>query len=483
MNVLREILAISSYRPNDGPLMDLYELTLDKHLSNELAREYFEKERSTGSFHLSYNRLKNKALTGILSIKFGQLTGAQQEWIKLFLFYIQVRILYRLNKRESFKKFAPKIIKRATELGVFDIALTISRFLTLFYSEVEPNTSSFNTFHQKAAALKEKIDQEFRIEHFYTRIVFNLRKNKLRFIQLSELDYFTRIKTTNKDFKFRFYYYVLANIKYDLAKDQSSFVQNTKEALTFFESSRFPLPANVRWSFLINLVPIYLQRKKYSQVEATLNACESLSIKGSFNWQLTMLYKALFGFHSQKLGITLGAWKKAQAYTKKLNNQIIKDRWEIVGAYLIFYYKIGKIKSSDLEKLSTTKKLSNFRLYKFINTLQLIQSDQPQKANLLVLQFLHLLADQKLKKYTHLSLTINDHIKKYFNTYPYRRTKLFLQCLRSIVKGNFHPTGAARHAQVQAQKLMQPIQPIDLNLMEKEIVPYHFLWSDCQLLL
>jgi len=99
---------------------------------------------------------------------------------------------------------------------------------------------------------------------------------------------------------------------------------------------------------------------------------------------------------------------------------------------------------------------TKFKLGKFLNIEEKQRNDE-QKANLLVLELLHLLADGKRLLYFEKLERIEGYISSRFRAHIFKRTRYFLRLLKSIVKGNYHI-------------------PLARSL-DIEIVPYELLWE------
>jgi len=293
-------------------------------------------------------------------------------------------------------------------------------------------------------------------------------KNKKPLAPLfQELKAMEAIANNNYDYKFRLWYHHSVNRMADKEGNKALFLANTQKALAFFDASKTPLPYTTRWLFLINLVPIYITEKQYALTERTLHTCLDLPNKGSFNWHLTLLFQAIYGFYTNKPAIALQAWAKANSIPKQFDSPIITERWEMISAYLALYGKLGKINYPK-----------NFRFYTFLNTIKAKKRDDAQKANLIVLELLHLLVRGKRKPFIEKTWKINQYLADYFNKHTFKRTKYFLRSIRSIVDANFHVTRTQLHAEKHLQKMRSFDEMIDLNLLEKEIVPYELLWEE-----
>ena len=179
------------------------------------------------------------------------------------------------------------------------------------------------------------------------------------------------------------------------------------------------------------------------------------------------MLKAIYGIYSNKPQIALNALLNSKAHKKRFTNPVLNERWEIIEAYLSFLGRTGKIAYPN-----------KFRFSKLNNTLKSNNRTEAQKANVLVLELLFLLVNNKIDAFTKRTWQIERVIAKNFNKRPFRRTKYFLRSLRCVVDGNYHPAGAARHAERHLSKMRAIKETIDLNLLDKEVIPYEMLWGE-----
>lgn len=463
MQILQEINDLSTFRPEKGVLFDLYNIVIERNISREQAVELFLK-KGQRNFKVYYKRLKDKLLAGILENSFREFTAVQRQHIDLAKKYTETTILIQLGKKKAGIKIAEEVIRKAEILGVLEVQLTLCRSLVSIYATQDKASKKYQYYQAKCLTLKKAYDDEFMMERLYHDLLF-ARKHKKPMAHLFEqLRNMEEVAMTNEHYRFRLYYHYAINRMADYNDDQSLFLENTKMTIDFFDSIKTLLPYTVRFAFLINLVPIHLKKKDYRLTERTLNACLQLPNKGSFNWQLTLYYKCLYGFYSQNINMALNAYQQAHSVKALFNSTDMEYNWEVARAYLVFFAKTKKIAWQE-----------KFKLAKFINSMPKKPSTE-QRANMMVLEFLHLLADNKLKRYTQKTFNLDDTIYTHFNRLAWRRTKYMLKIFRAVLKGNFNQMGATRHALVFLEKLDSIGQ--DKDVLEKEIVPYEFLWEE-----
>ena len=465
MQALREIESLSTFRPQQGTLLELYDLIIKKNIPKDSIIALFVDKGK--DYKLTYNRLKDKLLAGVLSNSFRQLTTVQKQHVNLVKKYAQAKILIQLHQRIGGVKIAEEVIRKAEALGVIEIALTLSTDLETHFSTHETTSKKYSYYANKALDLKQAYDEQFAMQKLFNALQYAYKNKKPMVHLFQELKSMEEIANYNNHYKFRLWYHHSINRMADIEGDKALLVANTEKAMAFFDSSPTPLPYTTRWLFLINLVPIYIAEKKYVLTERTLHTCLSLPAKGTFNWHLTLLFQAIYGFYTNKPAIALQAWMRAKSVPQQFDSPIITERWDMISAYLALYGKLGKINYPK-----------SFRFYTFLNTIKAKRRDDAQKANLIVLELLHLLVAGKKKRFIEKTWKINQYLADYFNKHTFKRTKYFLRSVRSIVDANFHVTRTQLHAERHLAKMRSFDERIDLNLLEKEIVPYELLWEE-----
>lgn len=215
----------------------------------------------------------------------------------------------------------------------------------------------------------------------------------------------------------------------------------------------------MKWSFAYQLLPIYIQQGSYAKSELMVNKCLSYCLKGTYNWHLTLFYKIVLGFYSNKPAISLQACIQAKSVPQKFHSEAISERWKIIEAYLYFFSKLGKINYT-----------TNFRIYKFLNDAKYTNS-----LNLLIIELLSLLINKKKKMYMKRVERIEDVIQ---SNRGYPRAAYFLRMLRAVELGDYNVLRVSAHAKKHVGLLAKAKnKKLNINVFDKEPVPYEILWE------
>ena len=181
------------------------------------------------------------------------------------------------------------------------------------------------------------------------------------------------------------------------------------------------------------MIPVFLSKKNYAKAEHAINECIQYPTQGSYNWHLTLFYKAVLGFYSNKPLIALSALHQAEKTPKKFKSAVIDERWKIISAYLSLLNKVGKIHYPK-----------NFRTYRFLNE---TKPNPTGKINLIIIELLHLLMDGKKKQYMNRVENIESYIQSNLRGKDNARPKYFLRMLRTVEKGRLSPCTCDRSCQ------------------------------------
>ena len=203
-----------------------------------------------------------------------------------------------------------------------------------------------------------------------------------------------------KSNRFHHVRFLTAVLYYQVKRQEAKMLATCEEALQHFENI-MDLPYIIKFSFYFRAIAFHLSRQEFAQAETLINKSLIGPARGKHNWQIIMIHRALLGFHSRKPAIALDAWHKATKLPKKFQTEQVKERWQIVRAYLELY---------DVEMPG------KWRLSRFINSLPVSSSDKiGNHLSILIVEMLHLL---KAKKYEHyryrcerLEAYIKEHLK------------------------------------------------------------------------
>lgn len=458
MNTIKEIAFFSTYQPDNGDLLKLFHLAIDKEFSREEALNFFP---SKTHFNVIYKKLKDKLLDGILLSSFKNLSKVQKVHFKIRNRSVESIMLIYSEKKTAGIKIAEETLVAAMKYGLVDIVLSMSRELENHYAAIEGNSRKWRKFNKITVKYLKYLTHECIAQSLYAELANCILSKKDPSHLLPKIEELKSLLPTNHQYKFRLLYYTSLNLYARYNNDQVTVIKVCQDAITFFSTCNFHLPYFTQWTFRFHMIPIYLNQKKYAKAEVIIRECLKLPTKGSYNWHSTLFYQAILGFYSNKPQIVAKTWKLAINTTKKFHADAIDNRWLIIKAYLHFYAKVNRIAS-----------MGPFRLYRFLNN---VEANQKGKVNLYILELLHLLVDGKKTQFMRRA----DYIETYMRLNPRlpKRSRYFLRMLRAVELGDYHIVRVTAHAKKHYQKLINTEVSVDINVADAEPVKYEILWD------
>jgi len=461
MDILKDISVISSYRPQSGDLLKLFSLAVEKELKKEEIVHFFS---SKNYFRVTYKKLKDQLLDGILVNSFSHLSKLQQQHLRIHKRALESKMLINTGSKIAGIKIAEETFQAAEKYDLVDVALSLSRELELLFSNIYLDKVKRNKYKAKTLAYRRYYDNECQAQSLFADLAFCVQKNQPTDHIPEAIAALRQISANNQQYKFRLYYYSVQSLYAHFKGDHLSLVTICKEAISFFDAQTNPLlPYVTKWNFYFQLIPYYLSIRNYAEAESCINRCLKYPKKGSYNWHITLLFKVVLGFHSHKPAISLKAYRQAHSVKPLFESKLIETRWSIIYAYLCLLNKVDKVHLPN-----------EFRLYRFLNKESALISS---KTNFLFLELLHLLLSDNKRAYMECAEKIEVYIQQHLKGPQFYRTKYFLRMLRSIDTGDYHPIRIAAHAKKNFDKLKKTSPKINLDVVDQEPVPYEWLWE------
>ena len=328
-----------------------------------------------------------------------------------------------------------------------------------------PLTQQYRKFQSKLDIVTSILNDEIKIKGAYHDLMLRYNKNKnIDHIPkvISEL---VLIAKDNNQPRFRYLYYSIISVYHQIINDQEKVIKNNNIAYKFFSSQKKTLSYVYQYAFLSDLIPIYMLQKKFKETKSILETCISLPPFNSFNHHKILIYQAYFGFRSDTPQLVKQAYEIAHAFPTKFQSNLIEKRWHLIKGYLALYHKFGVLYFNK-----------GFRLQKFLNVSEK-QGDNIEKANLIILELLHLLVAKNFPKFITKLDRVEPFITARFKSHDFKRTRFFLRMLKAIIKGNYTKKLVIAHAESQIKKLAKSHKEINVDTIEREIVPYEILWN------
>ena len=465
MEVLKSITKLSTYRPKRGLKKVLFDLAQKEGYSRKKAEQYFKERKKGGQFSVVYKRLKNDLMEGLLNTSLSQFSKSSAERIKVWKRLLQIKMLLKIENKTAGTKHAIHTIVLAEKNNEWEVVVSLCRELLIQYSLISPDKVKYEKYLKKFNQANQIIKDEITAELIYQDLVLCQRTRKPIDHIAEKIEILEKIVSSNRYYKFRYLYYSIKNLYYQLIQDDTNLLMNSQSAYQFFDTLKQDLPYHTKLNFIIKLIPYHILKKEFTEAKILLDKCLLLPPKGSVNWHLILQYQCCFGLYTNDLELALDSYRKAFSIPIKFENPDLLDRWRLFYGYLAFYAKIGQIEWN-----------CSFRLRRFLN-IQEERGNEEQKVNLIIIELIHLLADGKreeyLKKVEQIESTLSNRLKKH----NFKRCRHFLRMLKIVIRGNYRASLVSAHAHVHLNKLRSTSIGLDTTIFDREIVPYELLWD------
>ncbi len=472
MELLKHITQLSTYRPESGLKKELYQLVVEENYNRTQAKRHFEAQQYKSNFRVVYKNLKDSLLDGVITTPLYKLPSLIRSKLQVWKKQLQYRIFIQIGDKEAGIKLAIETLIAAEQNEQFDVIHTICRDLLTYYSTSHSNTQKYQKYRQKYIVANKLMQQEAKAEIIYTDLWhhYHTKQSIFHFSQaIAELE---TIALTNNKYKFRYFFYSLKSLFFELSKDDDALLANNKTAYTFFDQLDRELHYAIKLNFIAGSIPFYILKNQFAAAEYAINLSLTVAPIHSFNWQNVLTLQSILGFYSHKPQIALRAFKSSmEVPSKKIKSEVLSDKWHLIKGYLAFFGAIGRIPAME-----------SFKLSKWLNITE-HRNNTAQKANLIIIELLYHLATKNHEKYFRKTELLESYITTHFKAHKYKRTRYFLRMLKAVVKGNYHHDIVPIYAAKQLTKLKAAQSELNSEVIELELIPYEMIWQEVLALL
>ncbi|MCO6476815.1 MAG: hypothetical protein J5I94_09365 [Phaeodactylibacter sp.] len=408
-----------------------------------------------------YSELKGKlrdALVDAAIMNSNQGSEANKAFAKASKYYLAALHFYRAGSRIAGHELSKKACNIARKYNFTQLHFLASNEIAHHYGAIEGDTREFNFFLKEAHTSFENLQSEVMARLSYLEIAHkhansrSLKKNLLPIID-EKVKQIQSIPHANT-FSFVIYYYNIQAFKHSILRDFEGMILLCDEALLKLKAIKAK-PYIGYFAFKVKKLMAFISLSEYGLAQKELDDCLRLAPKGSYNWALALVYKAILGFHSNNLEQTA----EAIGHARKLYNKLpenVRDQWLVIEAFLDFL------------------KGKNVKMGKLLNQVDLFSRDK-QGANIpvIILEAISLLKSGKkgglidkaeaYKQYAHRNLRVETTI----------RSNLFMKMLLQIPAGRFKREVVERRVKQYQARLSSH----DIEAIEVEMVPYEALWE------
>ncbi|MEO1263565.1 MAG: hypothetical protein AAFZ15_32435 [Bacteroidota bacterium] len=467
MEPIKQLSQVSTYKPRTGLMLTLYDLFRGGASRGEAESCFNGIGKTTEHFREVYGQLKRKLLGGVLFYSFNDYSKyIQLEFKALNDFTIAIKLIRTENKLVAIPE-SEKVFEKLVYLGLTEFALAIAIELEHHYAVVEANKKKYDKYKEWVRQLRFAYFKEIEIIQFYNEVAYCITRQK----ELPNVP--EELKTIAgqeqiKSYRFNLFYYSTANLWHRVHSDHVKIIYTCKQALAFFTNYENPLPYTTTWNFQRQMIPIHIAMGENSLAEVMASKCLKVARKGSFNWHISLIYKALVGFHSNKPKIAFQAWKTAHSVPMKFKQTpVIKQRWLLIQSYLELYAKLGRLHMPQ-----------SFRLYKFLNSVPTLNADKGKNnVAVIVCHLLHLWIDHKKEAFGDKAKQLRAYTNRHLNRSDYDRPRWFLLMLEKFYDANFHPVRYQPRIKYLWKKINNSKSYVTAQVFETEVIPFELAWQ------
>jgi hypothetical protein len=389
-----------------------------------------------------------------------------------------VKLLYSYGQRNLGVAIAHKTFKKAVYFDFTEIALMLSKELRVYYSTITGEKEKARLFSEYVDKYLKIYTAELEADKFYSDLMVNYifskaNKPELKCIAVKYCDRIDELSQEVDSYRFRFMYYLIFILRYEIENDYRSTLILCEQALEYFLNQKHIGVKNVLFNLYLKMIACNIQLQQFEEAKRNVSMCLDLAQEGGYNWYITQELHFL---------LMLRSYNYQNAYKIYINvfgqpnfnaqQKAILERWKINEAFVHFLTLKGKI----VVERGTLK--NNFRINKFLNEVpKLSQDKRGTNITLLVLQVLFLLEKERyediFERIEPLRMYSSRHLRK-DDTF---RGNCFIKMLMQLPAGRFHKEAVKRKAAPYLKKLHSVPLDVAKQTAELEIIPYEELWE------
>jgi hypothetical protein len=413
--------------------------------------------RGKGYVSVVVARLKANLLREVINYDFKDYAEYTQRRHEVYCQFTVCMSLLRAGLKNIAVPESEKTIKNALGIGALLPALALALELENFYTVINDRSKYYN-IKALVDELKPEYEMQMGLLRKFSEIQFIINNG----LPLGDFEKeLNAIYRPGAYYRSNLYYFMSQNLVYRYRGDQTALVDSCRAALAFFSKIKTPMPNAVKWNLRRQMIPVLVQQKEYGRAEAAARQCCNEMPVGSYNWNISLIYLALVGFHSGRPKIALEAWRQATSTKMKFKETAaIHDQWQLCRCYLSLY------------GLTLPGK---FRIYKFINSLKVSGKDKTEgNVSVLSAHLLHLWRDGKKEAFGDLAARLPDYIKRH--TLP-KRSKVFFKLVGCFYQSSYHPNRYEPRIKKLLTELQSTHTNIHTNLFKTEVIPIESQWA------
>ena len=281
------------------------------------------------------------------------------------------KLNHRGKIRESFQ-IALKNLRKAARLHLHDTALSFAKTCLNYFSSVEPNSKSRKRYEKLIEKYSNLRNRQERSEYLFNNFTYSFTRRKMN--DLGPLvEEFRALLNGELNYAIASNCYHALSMYYTATREEEKLLNVCTSAIKYFQELPFKASRPI-YTFTFNLLPIYIDRKRYEEVEQLIS--EALPKNRDLAYFKCCQFRAINYLRS-------GQYRRAQDYifnlpTNKMPAEL-RGEWDIYKGYTIVLGMLGMIENKYKFRFS--------RLFKELDVLD--PEHQNGNRNIVLLEILY----------------------------------------------------------------------------------------------
>jgi len=378
--------------------------------------------------------------------------GKMQECRKLYLLAMS---LIEQGQREEAKKKLLRAQRIAVEYNFTLLAYNCTVEL-MNDAGINRRAKKFGEYRKQKEVLFKDLEAERLAEEYYYEVALYVNKKRgikeeLFSDMINKLDTFSCTTT-----KFLEYYYMICVFRDLNVVDYAAIKRDAKTALDMLEGKKGVYNSTLQM-LTKNKGFAHIALGEYEEAARLLSEAAQYAPAGSYNQGIIYYYQALNALH---MGEYYLAYKLFRAH-KDTKYETLQEQWIILGAYLYFLNKVGKL-DNGAERFSIGKYLNE--------TLSTAHDKTGNRVNSLIGELLVYLAKHRGKFIDRVG-AIKQYNYQYLKGRDTQRARWFIQILCMAAEVDFDMARLQEKARKQFENLEQYPVHMGANL-SIELIPF-----------
>lgn len=422
------------------------------------------------------NKLKERLLDVVLLLDFKE-PSYQDRWsayAECTRKWASVAILLAKKVRSSAISILEDLLRSTQRFEFTEITVEVLRTLSLHQGLVVGDQHRFDGVEELLEHYEALRVGEYKVQRLYLDLANRLVRKKAVETQMMEKasEYAEQAQALMDRFdsyEIHLYGRLISLLYLDSLSDHEAVARKSREALDFFK--RKPYHSNtVLQAFYYYLLTSQLNLRQYDRFEQLADECEGMFEKGSHNWfklQELVFLADMHGGRYEHANALCNAVMQEPSYASQ--SAPSWEMWKIFEAWVAFLESISE--------QGRDKKEQKFKLNKFMNEVTVFSRDKSgMNISILVVQFLHYLADQEYDACIERVGALAKYRQRYLREESNFRSECFIRMLEMVPRCHFAREPVANSSALLYKQLMDT-QETNSQHPEIEIIPYEAVWQ------